>query len=243
MERERNNMTLTELFNIADFTDEKGMLFNKNCMELLPLIGGGTIDLTLTDIPYDSVNRSSNGLRNLDKGNADILTFDLQNFLDELYRVTKGTIIIFCGMNQVSDIFNYFDKYAKDHKGTVRQLIWKKTNPSPMNGDYIYLSGVENAVWFKKKGGVFNAHCKSNVFEYPCGRSKNHPTEKQHDLLKDLILDNSNENQVIFDPCCGSGSHCLVAKENNRLFLGCELTTEYFNVAKNRFTIDNKDKV
>lgn len=34
-------MTLTELFNIADFTDEKGMLFNKNCMELLPLIGGG----------------------------------------------------------------------------------------------------------------------------------------------------------------------------------------------------------
>ena len=150
---------------------------------------GGTIDLTLTDIPYDSVNRQSNGLRNLDKGCADILTFDLQNFLDELYRITKGTIIIFCGMNQVSNIFNYFDNYAKQHKGTVRQLIWKKTNPSPMNGDYIYLSGVENAVWFKKKGGVFNAHCKSNVFEYPCGRSKCHPTEKQHDLLKDLILD------------------------------------------------------
>ena len=243
MERERSNMTLTELYNIADFTDNKGMLFNKNCMELLPLIGGGTIDLTLTDIPYDSVNRSSNGLRNLDKGKADILTFDLQNFLNELYRVTKGTIIIFCGMNQVSDIFNYFDKYAKDHKGTVRQLIWKKTNPSPMNGDYIYLSGIENAVWFKKKGGTFNAHCKSNVFEYPCGRSKLHPTEKNHNLLKDLILDNSNENQVIFDPCCGSGSHCLIAKENNRLFLGCELTTEYFNVAKSRFTIDNKDKV
>jgi site-specific DNA-methyltransferase (adenine-specific) len=236
-------MTLTELFNIADFTDNKGMLFNKNCMELLPLIGGGTIDLTLTDIPYDSVNRSSNGLRNLDKGKADILTFDLQNFLDELYRVTKGTIIIFCGMNQVSDIFNYFDKYAKDHKGTVRQLIWKKTNPSPMNGDYIYLSGIENAIWFKKKGSVFNAHCKSNVFEYPCGRSKLHPTEKQHDLLKDLILDNSNENSIIFDPCCGSGSHCAVAKENNRLFIGCELNSEYFNVAKSRFTIDNKDKV
>ena len=232
-------MTLTELFNIADFRDNKGMLFNKNCMDLFSLMGGGTVDLTLTDIPYDSVNRSSNGLRNLDKGKADILTFDLQNFLDELYRITKGTIIIFCGMNQVSEIFNYFDNYAKQHKGTVRQLIWKKTNPSPMNGDYIYLSGIENAIWFKKKGAVFNAHCKSNVFEYPCGRSKNHPTEKNHNLLKDLILDNSNENQIIFDPCCGSGSHCLVAKENNRLFIGCELTTEYFNVAKNRFVIDN----
>lgn len=236
-------MTLTELFNIADFTDNKGMLFNKNCMELLPLIGGGTIDLTLTDIPYNEVNRNSNGLRKLDKGNADILTFDLQKFLDELYRITKGTIIIFCGMEQFSLIYDYFNQYAKKHKGTVRQLIWKKTNPSPMNGDYIYLSGTENAVWFKKKGGVFNAHCKSNVFEYPCGRSKLHPTMKNLALIEDLIKDNSNENDIVFDPCCGSGSHCLIAKENNRLFIGCELTTEYFNVAKSRFTIDNKDKV
>ena len=214
---------------------ERGILINEDCIKVMQSLDDNIINFTLTDIPYDSVNRSSNGLRNLDKGNADILTFDLYNFLDELYRITKGTIIIFCGMNQVSNIFNYFDNYAKQHKGTVRQLIWKKTNPSPMNGDYIYLSGIENAVWFKKRGGVFNAHCKSNVFEYPCGRSKLHPTEKNHDLLKDLILDNSNENDIIFDPCCGSGSHCLVAKENNRLFIGCELNKEYFNIAKEKF--------
>ena len=135
-------------------------------------------------------------------------------------------------MEQVSNIVGYFSQKQKQNKGTVRQLIWKKTNPSPMNGDYIYLSGIENAVWFKKRGGIFNAHCKSNVFEYPCGRSKLHPTEKNHDLLKDLILDNSNEGNVIFDPCCGSGSHCLVAGENNRLFIGCELNTDYFQIAK-----------
>lgn len=193
------------------------------------------IDLTITDIPYDSVNRSSNGLRNLDKGNADILTFDLHKFLDEIYRVTNGTIIIFCGMNQVSEIFNYFDEYAKKGKGTVRQLIWKKTNPSPMNGDYIYLSGLENAVWFKKKGATFNAHCKSNVLEFPCGRAKLHPTEKNHDLIKDLILDNSNEGDIIFDPCCGSGSHLLCASELGRKFIGVELDPNYFEIAKGRF--------
>ena len=171
-------------------------------------------------------------MRNLDKGNADILTFDLQNFLDELYRVTKGTIIIFCGMNQVSDIFNYFDKYAKEHKGTVRQLIWKKTNPSPMNGDYIYLSGVENAIWFKKKGGVFNAHCKSNVFEYPCGRSKLHPTMKNLALIEDLIKDNSNENDIVFDSCAGSSSILYTAKNLNRRYIGVELDNEFFNIGK-----------
>ena len=64
---------------------------------------GGSIDLTLTDIPYGSVNRKDNGLRNLNKGNADIETFNLQEFLKEVDRVTAGTIIIFCGVNQVSE--------------------------------------------------------------------------------------------------------------------------------------------
>lgn len=181
------------------------------------------------------VNRESNGLRNLDKGNADIITFDLQKFLENIYELTNGTIIIFCGINQVSEIYNFFAEKQRKKKGTVRQLVWKKTNPSPMNGQYIYLSGIENAIWFKKKGGTFNAHCKNTVFEFACGRSKLHPTEKNHDLLKELILDNSNENDIVFDPCCGSGSHCLVAKENNRRFVGCELDKEFFDVAKGRF--------
>ena len=103
-----------------------------------------------------------------------------------------------------------------------------------MNGQYIYLSGIENAVWFKKKGATFNAHCKNPVFRYACGRSKLHPTEKNHDLLKELILDNSNEGDIVFDPCAGSGSHLLVAKENNRQWLGVELNREYFYIACER---------
>lgn len=189
------------------------------------------VDLTLTDIPYDMVNRDSNGLRVLDKGVADVLTFDLETFLDELYRITKGSIIIFCGVNQVSDIYKFFADKQKHNKGTVRQLVWKKTNPSPMNGQHIYLSGIENAIWFKKRGGVFNAHCKNTVFEYPCGRSKLHPTEKNHGLLKELILDNSNVGDIVFDPCAGSGAHLLCAKELGRNYIGCELNKEYFDVA------------
>ena len=53
------------------------------------------------------------------------------------------------------------DEKKKKKLGTVRHLVWEKTNPSPMNGQYIYLSGIENAVWFKKKGATFNAHCKN----------------------------------------------------------------------------------
>lgn len=180
------------------------------------------------------VNRNDNGLRNLNKGNADIITFDLNKFMEDVYNITDGTIIIFCGVNQVSKIYNFFAEKQKNKKGTVRQLIWRKTNPSPMNGQYIYLSGIENAIWFKKKNSTFNAHCKNTVFDYPCGRSKLHPTEKNHDLIKELILDNSNENDIIFDPCCGSASHCLCASQLNRRYIGCELDEKFFNISVER---------
>lgn len=207
---------------------------NDNCMNVLPDMADNSVNLTLTDIPYGEVNRADNGLRTLSKGGADELTFDLDKFLEELYRVTNGTIIIFCGKQQMSHIHKFFQSKQDKHQGTVRQLIWEKSNPSPMNGQHIYLSGIENAVWFKKRGGTFNAHCKNTVLKYPCGRSKIHPTEKNHDLLKELILDNSNEGDVVFDPCCGSGAHLLVGKENNRQYMGIEIDKDWFETAKSR---------
>ena len=203
-------------------------------MDYMKTMSDDCVHLTLTDIPYGVVNRDSNGVRNLNKEEADVMTFDLRYFLSEVYRVTSGTIIIFCSKEQISEIYKFFDEKQKKKLGTVRHLVWEKTNPSPMNGQYIYLSGIENAVWFKKKGATFNAHCKNPVFRYACGRSKLHPTEKNHDLLKELILDNSNEGDIVFDPCAGSGSHLLVAKENNRQWLGVELNREYFNIASER---------
>ena len=224
-------MTLKELYKTADYKDSHGMLFHGDCLEIMKNIEDKTANFILTDIPYAEVNRSSNGLRNLDKGNADVLTFDLYSFLGELYRITSNSICVFCGREQFSTIYSFF----ANKKGTVRPIVWEKTNPSPMNGQHIYLSGVEFAVWFKKSGGgTFNARCKNVVFRYPNGRSKLHPTEKNHDLLRDLILDNTNEYDVVFDPCCGSGSHCYVAKNLNRKFIGIELDENYFNIAKER---------
>lgn len=206
-------------------------LYQGDCIAKLVTMQDNSVNFTLTDIPYDAVNRTSNGLRELDKGKADVLTFDLLMFLEQVYRVTSNSICIFCGKEQFSTVYEFF----ANKKGTVRPIIWEKTNPSPMNGQYIYLSGVEMAVWFKKSGAkVFNAHCKNTVFRHPNGRSKLHPTEKNHELLKELILDNTNEGDIVFDPCMGSGSHGVVALENGRRFTGIELDEKYFNIAQNR---------
>lgn len=225
-------MMLNELYKDAGYKDKAGMIFNANCIDIMSKMDDGAVDFTLTDIPYDAVNRDSNGLRNLDKGNADIITFNLDEFLKQVLRVTSNSICIFCGKEQFSQIYKFF---ANICKGTVRPIIWEKTNPSPMNGQYIYLSGVEMGVWYKKQGAkTFNAHCKNTVFHYPNGRSKLHPTEKNHALLEDLIKDNTNEGQTVFDPCCGSGSSCFVAKNLGRKYIGVELDKDYFDVAVKR---------
>ena len=206
-----------------------------DCISAMATLPNDCVDFTLTDIPYNAVNRYDSGFngkfRKLNKGKADILTFDLQTFLSAVYRVTKNNIAIFCGKEQFSEIFAFF----ANKKGTTRPIIWQKTNPPPLNAQYTYLSGIEMAVWHKKsKSKVFNAFYKNSVFCYPCGSSKIHPTEKNHALLADLIKDNTNEGDIVFDPCAGSGAHCLVAKNLNRRFLGFELDKDFANKAQKR---------
>ena len=154
---------------------------NIDCMEYMRQMKNKSVDFTLTDIPYDEVQRKTNGLSNMKSlntlGAADEMTFNLEEFLEEVYRVTSNSICIFCGREQFSDIFKWF----KNKPGTIRPIIYEKTNPVPSNGQYVYLSGVEFAVWFKKKGAkTFNAKCKNTVFAYPIfgGKRRIHPTQK-----------------------------------------------------------------
>lgn len=207
-------------------------LIQGDCLNLIKTID--KVRLLLTDIPYGEVNRNDNGLRNLNKEIADNETFELSDWLPLIY--DKADIfIIFCGNEQYSTIYKFFANKQKSGGGTVRQLIWAKSNPSPMNGEYVYLSGTENAVWFKKKGtGKLNCKCKKNWFIHSTGSSKYHPTEKNHKLLEELILDNTNENDTVFDCCMGSGSTGIVAAKLNRNFIGIELDPKYFEIAKQR---------
>lgn len=53
----------------------KYKLYQGDCITKLTTMKENSVNFTLTDIPYDAVNRTSNGLRELDKGKADVLTF------------------------------------------------------------------------------------------------------------------------------------------------------------------------
>lgn len=200
-------------------------IYQMDCMEGMKLLSNNTIDFLLTDIPYNAVNRASNGLRDFNKEAADELTFDLNVFLNEAYRISKNSICIFCGKEQFSEIYAFF----ANKEGTVRPIIWEKTNPSPINGQHIYLSGVEFAVWFKKSGAkTFNAFCKNTVFRYSNGKRKIHPTQKNIELFKELVLDNTNERDIVLDTCMGSGTTALACIDLNRNYIGFEMNEKFY---------------
>jgi DNA modification methylase len=199
-------------------------------MEFMRGLKNNSFELTVSDIPYDAVNRKSNGLRNLDKKDADIKTFNAVDFTNEVCRVTKGSVYVFCGWGQISEI----QQTMINNGMSVRVCVWEKTNPSPMNGDKIWLSGVEFCVYGKFPKATFNCHCKNAVFRFPTVRSKIHPTEKPVKLLEYIIAASSNEGDTVFDPCFGSGSCCEASLNLGRNFVGTELNEQYFKAAKER---------
>ena len=107
-----------------------------------------------------------------------------------------------------------------------------------MNGQYVYESGVELAVWFKKSGAkIFNAFCKNTVFRHPNGKKDFHPTQKNLELFKELIKDNSNEGSIVFDPCIGSGTTAIAAKVLARNYFGFELNEKAFENCQKRLEL------
>lgn len=208
-------------------------LFNDDCIKVMGGMESNSVTCTITDIPYNVVNRDSNGLRSLDKGNADILTFNLDMFLNEVLRVTNGSIYIFCAKEQVSEISK---KFAEEGLST-RVIVWEKTNPSPMNGQHIWLSGVELCVYAKFKNATFNEHCKNTVFRFPTVRNKNHPTPKPVKLLEKFVEVSTNEGDTVFDPCMGGGSTGVACISLNRNFIGVELDKNYFKKTQERLEV------
>lgn len=209
-------------------------MIHGDCMEIMPHLPGKFCQMVCTDIPYGTVSkyetRGGKGIRNLDKGLADVVDFDLHTMLGHLIRLCKGSIYIFCSTEQVSGVRAFFVKC----KMPTRLLIWEKTNPSPMNGKKMWLSSIECIIFAKHYGAVFNARYRHAVLTYPTRQTRIHPTQKPVSLLKDIISVSSNPGDMVFDPFMGSGSTGVAAFELGRKFFGIEKNFEWFEKAKDR---------
>lgn len=64
-----------------------------------------------------------------------------------------------------------------------------------------------------------------------------HPTQKPEELLRKLILASSNEEDVLLDPFCGSGTTAVCAEQLKRKWIACDLSIEYLEWAIDRIEL------
>ena len=93
---------------------------------------------------------------------------------------------------------------------------------------------------------------KGNIWEYVVGKNKEDQDAKHHPapfpckLAEDHISSWSNEGDVVFDPMCGSGTVCKMAKLLNRKYIGIDISSDYCELAQSRLSdtqaSDNKAK-
>lgn len=214
---------------------ELDKIYCQDCVQGMQRLPAKSVDMVLTDIPYGEVNRKSGGLRNLDKGVADICTIDLQVLCAEIARVCKGTVYIFCGIKQISELTVLLEQ----HGFSTRLGLWEKTNPSPMNGTRLWLSGSEFCVIGRKPNAVFNRHCEKPIWKYPVGRNKLHPTQKPIALFEYLIESSTLEGDLVLDCCLGSATTAIAAINTNRHYIGYELDEGFYKTACDRLSATN----
>ena len=156
--------------------------------------------------------------------------------LDELVRVMKkGNIYIWCNKQQIRKYIDYFE----DKNYNTDLLTWHKTNPVPTCSNK-YLSDTEYILFFRESGvKVYGTYAtKKKYYVTPTNKDDkkkyNHPTIKPVEIIKNLIVNSSNENDLVLDCYMGSGTTGVACKELNRRFIGIELDETYFNIAKQR---------
>ena len=135
--------------------------------------------------------------------------------------------------------------YFKAKNCFVDLLVWCKTNPVPTCNNK-YLSDIEYLIFAREKGvkiyGSYNTKHKFYVTPVNKDDKKKykHPTIKPLNIIENLIINSSKESDVVLDCFMGTGTTGVACKKLNRMFVGIEINTEYFNNATKRIKETNE---
>jgi len=137
--------------------------------------------------------------------------------------------------------FEYMFILSKGAPKTIN-LLKDRGNKDERGGDN-GTKRLHNGTLLKlKRAGYSKYGRRTNVWEYLIGRGHSasdniaykHPAIFPEKLVQDHITSWSNPGDVVFDPMCGSGTTCKMAKLNKRDFIGIDISSEYCKIAEER---------
>jgi site-specific DNA-methyltransferase (adenine-specific) len=169
-----------------------------------------------------------------------------EKWLKEAYRVLTddGSLYVFIPPLEFAETHLLIKKYFHQ-----RQIIsWIKPNVmirQPTTRNYFpkvefvgFYVKSDKFTWNRliKKYGIqksCNFDVESTIYKHR-GEGTDHPTQKPLKLCAKFIYASSNENDIVLDPFCGSGTSCAAAKVLNRRFIGIEVKSKYCRISESR---------
>jgi DNA modification methylase len=181
-------------------------LHHADTFEFLASCEDDSVEAIITDPPYDF---------------DDPTKMDL---LDELQRIARGAVVIFC---PPENQFPEPDQYC----------FWVKPI-STKNTKRRYSRFVEMVCLYNYDEGKWNTDRNwsqyVNVFKDHVEGTTTHPYEKPVSLMRRLVLNHTDPGDLILDPFMGSGTTGVAALTAGRDFMGVELEKAFFTLAGKR---------
>jgi site-specific DNA-methyltransferase (adenine-specific) len=242
---------------------EINQLYNCEWQDLVLKIPDNSVDLILTDPPYESLrkwedlrmnNRMGLGQKGTKTYNPDkffdtIYNSELPSLLKQLYRVLKPQrhAYIMCDFETLFLLYrsiideNIFPPVGYAGKVlSFKPLIWDKIRPGM---GYTYRATYEFILmlWKGKKRQLADYSIQDILrFKRIPPTRAIVPTQKPVELFEVLIKQSTKEKELVLDLFMGSGTTAIAASKNNRNWIGCEKSESNFKKAKKRIQEESK---
>jgi len=230
-----------------------------DCLELMPQIPDGSIDMILCDLPYGTTALKWDSIIPFDKlweqyeriikPNGAIVLTASQPFTSALV-MSNPKLFKYEWIWDKCQCTNFYNAKRQPLKRHESILVFNSNYYYPQKeiidkNDYRYRKNGRNSPI--KQGGVYgNVKQKLRVetgerfpnsilkFSNTNAKKKDHPTQKDVALFEYLIKTYTNENEIVLDNCIGSGTTAIACKQTGRNFIGIEMEQKYFDIANKR---------
>lgn len=168
---------------------------------------------------------------------AEFLHFSVQMLRKEPKETGKAPcMIIFCEYEQQFELIRLGKKYGLNHY--IPLVFRKNYSPQVLKANMRIVGNCEYGVLlYRDKLPKFNNNGQMifNCMEYPrdTGTPRIHPTQKSIPLLERLIEIFTDKDDVVIDPCSGSGSALLAAANLSRRSFGFEIDKVFYEKSNN----------
>lgn len=241
--------------------DGRFVLYQGNCLQLLPLLPEACIDMIFADPPYflsnGGITCHAGKMVSVNKGK-----WDRSMGFEENYRFTRewlaacqrvlkpnGSVWI-SGTSHIIHIVGC----CLDELGykILNDITWVKPNPPPNLSCRYFTHATETIIWAGR-----DKKCRHR-FNYPLMKRVNggkqmtsvwsinaprreektfgkHPTQKSLALLERIVAASTDEDGLVLDPFSGSATTGIAAARLNRRYIGLEVETEFIDLSKKRY--------